>query len=498
MWGLVLFCFAVASGAAVGPAPAFQVSNMEAQPSGTVSMLVVVPSWSASDSPRFSLTVGDTNVSASEVKRMEQPPLSLVLCIDKSGSMRAPAIAAIKQGVRQVLQNAPPKVDMAMIAFGSTSKSLANFGTDAARHAALVEGIQLEGRDSKTALYEAVQGAVAQLKSRSGAKRIIVITDGQNEGNAALTLEQVVNNASAAGIGVDVIGTGPMASRGAASMETLTSGTQGTLVRVADGSSVGPALQDLIDRARKMGGTFQVGFKYKPAPNQLALEQAALALLMPSGERSTQPVRARFVPVAADTGSEEGGWSLDLKIVIGLIAGALAAIALVFAVFRRRKPEPPSSVPPMEPQIDAPVKAAPVAERSTRIVRHTFPPPEPGRPTAILKGRSGIIGNVSFNIEKPLCRIGAAENSDLRLTNDDYVSNDHATIRYDSGSLYLADRGSRNGTFLNGARLSQTPMPLSIDDRIRFGRSEVVVEAAGGAAPQPEGQAQNRIEGSVR
>ena len=508
IWAFVFLCLALASMRAIGAAPAFQVSNVDAQPSGAVALTVAVPNWSVADPPRFSLNVGDNTVPASDVKRLEQPPLSVILCIDKSGSMRAPAMGAIKQGVRQLFQNPPPKVDVAMIGFGSTTKSLANFGTPAAQQADLVQGIQLEGRDSKTALYEAVQGAIAQLKPRTGLKRIIVITDGEDEGSA-VTLDQVIKTGSAAGIGVDVISTGPFSARGEPAMERLSGGTQGVLVKVPNGTSVGPALEDLVDRARKMGGTFQVAFQYKPAANQPPLEEATLALVAPGGERGTEPVRARFVPVATaaapvvadkDKGKEKDkpadGLSLNTKILIGLGAGALAAILLVFLVFRKRKPEPVTAPPPVEPRADVPVRPAPAPERSTRIVRYTFPPPEPGRPTAILKGRSGIIGNLSFNIEKPLFKIGAAEGSDLRVTNDDYVSNDHAIIRYDSGSLYLADRGSRNGTFLNGARLAQTPLPLSVGDQIRFGHSEVTVEATDGAAAP---QAENRVgEGSVR
>ena len=37
---------------------------------------------------------------------------------------------------------------------------------------------------------------------------------------------------------------------------------------------------------------------------------------------------------------------------------------------------------------------------------------------------------------------------------DDTVSERHARIGYDSGTLFAEDLGSRNGTFINGARVS--------------------------------------------
>jgi pSer/pThr/pTyr-binding forkhead associated (FHA) protein len=73
-------------------------------------------------------------------------------------------------------------------------------------------------------------------------------------------------------------------------------------------------------------------------------------------------------------------------------------------------------------------------------------------------------------MEQTVFRIGSGEANELQLS-DDYVSNRHAVIKYDEGNLYLSDSDSRNGTWLNEARLDQTARALSPGDRIRTGKS---------------------------
>jgi len=77
------------------------------------------------------------------------------------------------------------------------------------------------------------------------------------------------------------------------------------------------------------------------------------------------------------------------------------------------------------------------------------------------------------------------------VLHDDVVSRRHAMVQFtENDGYYLIDLGSRNGTFLNDARVS-TPCVLANGDRIRVGVYELefrcdssirrVAEAAGGA-----------------
>ena len=65
--------------------------------------------------------------------------------------------------------------------------------------------------------------------------------------------------------------------------------------------------------------------------------------------------------------------------------------------------------------------------------------------------------------------IGRDRANDLTLASPK-VSRDHAALRFEHGRWFLEDRGSFNGTFLNGARLQPgSPLPLRHADRIGIG-----------------------------
>jgi hypothetical protein len=73
--------------------------------------------------------------------------------------------------------------------------------------------------------------------------------------------------------------------------------------------------------------------------------------------------------------------------------------------------------------------------------------------------------------------IGRDAASDLRLDSPK-VSREHAVIRFERGRWFLDDRGSFNGTFLNGVRLQPgSPLPLRHADRISIGPDEILFSA---------------------
>jgi FHA domain len=53
----------------------------------------------------------------------------------------------------------------------------------------------------------------------------------------------------------------------------------------------------------------------------------------------------------------------------------------------------------------------------------------------------------SFPIEKEYFRVGRDADNELRISGDEFVSGHYASFRYQAGSLFLSDDGSRNGTF---------------------------------------------------
>jgi pSer/pThr/pTyr-binding forkhead associated (FHA) protein len=70
--------------------------------------------------------------------------------------------------------------------------------------------------------------------------------------------------------------------------------------------------------------------------------------------------------------------------------------------------------------------------------------------------------------------IGRDARNDLTFASPT-VSRDHAAITYRDGRWYVEDRGSFNGTFLNGTRVQPgNPLPLRHADRIGIGAETVL------------------------
>ncbi|HJL17915.1 MAG TPA: FHA domain-containing protein [Sandaracinaceae bacterium LLY-WYZ-13_1] len=64
--------------------------------------------------------------------------------------------------------------------------------------------------------------------------------------------------------------------------------------------------------------------------------------------------------------------------------------------------------------------------------------------------------------------IGRSRSNDV-VVEDGTVSKLHARARLDEGSFWLADAGSRNGTFLDGERLDGEEIEVFPADTVRFG-----------------------------
>ena len=70
-------------------------------------------------------------------------------------------------------------------------------------------------------------------------------------------------------------------------------------------------------------------------------------------------------------------------------------------------------------------------------------------------------------------RLGSSRESDLRLRAEG-VSRQHAVLEVTSSGLLVEDRGSTNGTFVNGVRVGRSAVPLGAT--VRFGTVELTVE----------------------
>lgn len=166
-----------------------------------------------------------------------------------------------------------------------------------------------------------------------------------------------------------------------------------------------------------------------------------------------------------------------------VIIGIVVSVFLFLTKFKgetKTEDEPDdqadNEIPPPVNKVDSVVPVP--AYDATRIGGCLFPEPAPGSPAAIIIGVSGNLANKNFPIEKELFSIGADDGNDLCIADDDYLSGEHAYLRYQQGLLFVHDSNSRNGTTVNEVEVTDMGRALDIGDRIRVGQSAFVIEHA--------------------
>ncbi len=118
---------------------------------------------------------------------------------------------------------------------------------------------------------------------------------------------------------------------------------------------------------------------------------------------------------------------------------------------RRRRPR---SSPRPAPSADT------GSRRSRRPPRELVVHPPEGRPTVVQLDRDRVT-------------IGRSERVTVAV-DDVYVSDEHALIADDDGDWTVRDLGSTNGTYLNGAKVTQ-PTPIAAGDQVRIGKTRIEV-----------------------
>jgi diguanylate cyclase (GGDEF)-like protein len=109
---------------------------------------------------------------------------------------------------------------------------------------------------------------------------------------------------------------------------------------------------------------------------------------------------------------------------------------------------------------------------STAIDVEVMRAPHEKRKRACLTVLTGTMSGHLYKLQPGNTIIGRAANAEIRLL-DDGVSRHHARVRLEADTPFLEDLESRNGTFVNGAKIEGTRQ-LEDGDKIQVGRTTVV------------------------
>ena len=153
---------------------------------------------------------------------------------------------------------------------------------------------------------------------------------------------------------------------------------------------------------------------------------------------------------------------LDILKLVLLVMLYLFFARVLFAVWSEvRQPANARGVieqPPLMPVAPAPAaerrELKPMKGRGTVPGRLVVLEPKQKRGTAY--AISGVIG------------IGREPDNTIPIVDDTYLSGHHAKVSAADGRVIVDDLGSRNGTYLNGARITE-PRTVKVGDRIQIG-----------------------------
>ena len=387
--------------------------------------------------------------------------------------------------IARVLQSMPAGEPVALYGFNEKLEKLSDFSTDHEALARQVEGLDLQGTNTRIATFALKAVDILGTRDKTILRNLMVITDGQEEGDRSL--DEV--NAAAAAKGVTIASLGMLwrpvgDTANGAGMDFL-----GQLSEATRGATQSVQLRRPSEAEAELD-SFITRFKAAQAASGLILPantpakaEIVVTLNTPvpgqPGSYTPTEIRASFLPEADHSAKAAapppkpkppqglfarlqnerwGGLPLLWWAIGAAVLVVLLLLGAVLLASRRRGPQE-ASVDDFPEEVAAPTplpdegKKAPVqAPAIAYLIRD-----DDGTRLAIRKTRVTVGRGVECDIVLP----------------DASISRNQCEIRQQpDGRFAVSDSGSLNGTLLEGRELS-TATPLAAGDRLTLGEVEL-------------------------
>ena len=475
----------------------------------TLQIQVELPAGTSPDletPAAFRLAIdGRHSVTASRVQTLASTGygLSASLSLDVSGSMNGAPLNAVRAGLTKFVNDAGPHDKVAIQTIADDSRWDVDWNDSRARvHTALD---QLATRGRLTRLWDGLTIAIQHLPASPLARRLIVISDGHDEGSHH-SEDQVIAAARAAGIPIDAIGITRSDPAYLQALQQLATATGGQFRAAKDTNELEQLVGSGITRLK---ATPVVSFEVARSLGDGKAHHFDITWTHDGSPSMAEA--AAVLPVTSFFSREYWLWISGC----GLL-GIAGGFVLAFAFRKPRQPAPApqlaapqvsaSSAPrPVEPQ---PLAAAPpsrqptpsflpsesedapsprrltppvtssdaAAARAKTIIGARYQQPLQDRPAAWLLCESGFAIGERFAVDQAEYWIGSLEGNHLRILDDPTVSRNHACLVFDHDALGIYDHHSTNGTRVNGEFLKNERRLLQPGDRIQIGQSLFVVQ----------------------
>ena len=305
---------------------------------------VVVETPSAATAQKLTLIEdGQATVAASGIRPFKETErgMAIVLALDVSGTMAGQPISDMKRALSAFLNQAGPQDRVAIVTFADDVRVDAKFGASSEELKAAVNGLAARGKI--TELYKGLRQALALFDAADlpERKRLIVISDGWDEG-VAYKLEDVIEEAQRRNVPVDAVGLTKVDPKYLSNLNRLADKTGGTYQRAENSEKLEGIFRQGIERlqstpvatftASKLqadGQEHRVGVRLD-TNGRLVTAETKLIL------NKRNSLSASPTPVVTPAGGVKGFFSRLPKWAWVAAVGGLVGIVLLVVLLRRR------------------------------------------------------------------------------------------------------------------------------------------------------------------
>lgn len=254
----------------------------------------------------------------------QRDPMSVVLVMDVSGSMKGKALDDAKRAAIGFVEAMGASDRIALLTFSDRSSTVATFTTDKVALASDISGLQAA---RETALYDALTSAAAQAKSVPGAAKAIVLLSDGGDTMSGATLDSTARSLADAGAPVYAVALRTK-EYNLTALRSLTRASGGALVSV---SASGQLADMFAGIARQLQSPYEIVYtSNRPATKDLEIDVTVTS----GGNRATASAvvaNPRFAMPAATPAAVPrlpgGGWPLAIALLafasMGLLAGGV-------------------------------------------------------------------------------------------------------------------------------------------------------------------------------
>ena len=187
----------VATGAGAQETADLRIMAVDARSFPVVEVLVAPPPTLYGVVPDSVVLLENGTSRPATVSLLADQPLTVLLVVDVSGSMRGAPLEAAKLAAAGFLEALPPTTRTAVMGFAGTPVLAGDFSDDPGNAAAALRRLEAAG---ETALYDAVVAAVDALAAAGEGRPFIVLLSDGGDTASNLTLAEAVEHLGASGV----------------------------------------------------------------------------------------------------------------------------------------------------------------------------------------------------------------------------------------------------------------------------------------------------------